>query len=151
VSTVRPYLTLAQVRTLAADGFTIGAHGTSHQRLDAMSEAEARAEIITSCDVVSKIVPGRESGRKVPFAFPFNGRGVKREMMRTIRDTNSQVGLFFDSTELALEPGFVINRLVVDDPAGATELESNLPSRIRRAYAREIVRPLFPQHARSTS
>ena len=148
--TARPYLDTAQVRTLAADGFTIGAHGTSHQRLGLMTEAEARAEIVTACDVVSKIAPRERSGT-VPFAFPFNGRGVKREMMRTIRDTNSQVGLFFDSTELALEPGFVINRLVVDDPAGATDRESNLPSRIRRAYAREIVRPLFPQHARSIS
>jgi polysaccharide deacetylase len=148
--TVRPYLTTAQVRALAADGFTIGAHGTSHQRLGVMTEAEARAEILTACDLVSKLVPGEGSG-KVPFAFPFNGRGVQREMMRSIRETNSQVGLFFDSTELAFEPEFVINRLVVDDPAGATERESNLPSRIRRAYAREIVRPLFPQHARSVS
>ena len=148
--TVRPYLTAAQVRTLAADGFTIGAHGTSHQRLGAMTEAEARAEIIAACDLVSKLVPAAAPGT-VPFAFPFNGRGVEREMMRTIRDTNPQVGLFFDSTELALEPEFVINRLVVDDPAGAGERESNLPSRIRRAYAREIVRPFFPQHARSNS
>jgi peptidoglycan/xylan/chitin deacetylase (PgdA/CDA1 family) len=148
--TARPYLTVAQVRTLAADGFTIGAHGTSHQWLGAMTEAEARAEIVASCSDVSKIVAGGGSGR-VPFAFPFNGRGIKREMMRTIRETNAEVGLFFDSTELAFEPEFVINRLVVDDPAGATERESNLRSRIRRAYAREIVRPLFPQHARSSS
>ena len=148
--TVRPYLTALQVRTLAADGFTIGAHGKSHERLGVMTEDEARAEIISACEAVSKIVPDARDG-KVPFAFPFNGRGVKREMMRTIRDTNPRVGLFFDSTELASEPGFVINRLVVDDPAGATERESNLPSRIRRAYAREIVRPLFPQHARSNS
>jgi peptidoglycan/xylan/chitin deacetylase (PgdA/CDA1 family) len=149
--TVRPYLTLAQLRTLAADGFTIGAHGTSHQRLGAMTGAEARAEIITACEVVSSLVPGQGAAGKVPFAFPFNGRGVEREMMRTIRETSPRVGLFFDSTELASEPGFVINRLVVDDPAGATERESNLRSRIERAYAREIVRPFFPQHARSTS
>ena len=148
--TVRPYLTTAQVRTLAADGFTIGAHGTSHQRLGAMTEAEARSEIVTACDLVSKLAPAAATG-DVPFAFPFNGRGVEREMMRTIRDTNARVGLFFDSTELALEPEFVINRLVVDDPSGASERESNLPSRIRRAYAREIVRPFFPQHARSNS
>jgi peptidoglycan/xylan/chitin deacetylase (PgdA/CDA1 family) len=145
--TVRPYLTVAQVHTLAADGFTIGAHGTSHQRLGAMTETEARAEIIGACDVVSTLA----AAERVPFAFPFNGRGVKREMMRTIRETNARVGLFFDSTELAYEPAFVVNRLVVDDPAGATEGESNLSSRIRRAYAREIVRPLFPQHARSNT
>lgn len=149
--TVRPYLTTTQVRTLASDGFTIGAHGTSHQRLGVMTEAEARSEIITACETVSRIVAGKGSPSSVPFAFPFNGRDVKREMMRTIRETNTEVGLFFDSTELALEPDFVINRLVVDDPTGATERASNLPARIRRAYAREIVRPLFPQHARSTS
>jgi len=149
--TVRPYLTRAQVRTLAANGFTIGAHGTSHQQLGVMSEDEARAEVVTACEVVSKIVPGTGSARKVPFAFPFNGRGVGREMMRTIRDSNSQVGLFFDSTELAFGPEFVVNRLVVDDPRGATEQASNLGSRLWRAYAREIVRPLFPRHARSNS
>ena len=112
-----------------------------------MTEAEAREEIVAACNVVSKLV----NAQKVPFAFPFNGRGVSREIMRTIRETNPQVGLFFDSTELASGPDFVVNRLVVDDPAGATEGGSNLGSRIRRAYAREIVRPLFPQHARSDS
>ena len=71
-------------------------------------------------------------------------------MMRTIRDTNPQVGLFFDSTELAPEPDFVVNRLVVDDPAGPRKAGPTW-ARIRRAYAREIVRPLFPQHARSNS
>ena len=58
--TVRPYLTLAQLRTLAADGFTIGAHGTSHQRLGVMTEAEAREEIVAACDVVSKLVDARK-------------------------------------------------------------------------------------------
>lgn len=145
--TAHPYLTVAQVRALASDGFTIGAHGTSHRRLGAMTEAEARAEIITACEAVSGMV----QAERVPFAFPFNGRGVKRELVRDIRQKNPRVGLFFDSTELASEPEFVINRLVVDDPTGATEEESNLWPRIRRAYAREIVRPFFPNHARSHS
>jgi peptidoglycan/xylan/chitin deacetylase (PgdA/CDA1 family) len=147
LETARPYLTLEQLRALAADGFTIGAHGTSHQRLGVMTEAEATTEINTACDTVSQMVNASE----VPFAFPFNGRGVRREMMRAVRDASSRVGLFFDSTELASEPEFVVNRLVVDDPAGATNDASNLGSRIRRAYAREIVRPFFPRHGRSSS
>jgi peptidoglycan/xylan/chitin deacetylase (PgdA/CDA1 family) len=151
LSMARPYLTLAQVRTLVADGFTIGAHGTSHQQLGMMSEAEARAELITACDFVSSIAPAKGSATKVPFAFPFNGRGVNREMIRRLRETNSRIGLFFDSTELASEPEFVVNRLVVDDPTGATKHESNLGSRIQRAYAREIVRPFFRRHARSNT
>jgi peptidoglycan/xylan/chitin deacetylase (PgdA/CDA1 family) len=139
--TARPYLTDAQLHALASDGFTIGAHGTSHQRLGAMTGAEARAEIIAACDAVSRMV----SAERVPFAFPFNGRGVERKLMRDIRETNSRIGLFFDSTELAAHPEFVVNRLVVDDPSGATQDESNLWPRIRRAYAREVVRPLVPR------
>ena len=143
--TVRPYLTRAQVQALAADGFTIGAHGTSHQKLGTMTEPGARAEIIAACDAVSGLAPAPT----IPFAFPFNGRGVSREMMRMLRESHPQVGLFFDSTELAAEPAFVVNRLVVDDPTGAGESGSNLPARIRRAYAREIVRPLVGNRARS--
>ena len=144
--TVRPYLTRAQLLALAADGFTIGAHGTSHQKLGAMTEPEARSEIVAACGAVHELVPAPS----VPFAFPFNGRGVSREMMRALRETNPQIGLFFDSTELAAEPAFVVNRLVVDDPHGAGASGSNLPSRVRRAYAREIVRPLVGTRVRSS-
>lgn len=143
--TARPYLTSAQVRTLATDGFTIGAHGTSHQRLGTMTEAEARAEVIASCDAVSALVPVR----RVPFAFPFNGRGVSRTMLGLLREAHPELGLFFDSTELARDREFVVNRLVVDDPAGAAANGSNLSSRLRRAYAREMVRPLVGRFVRS--
>lgn len=143
--TVRPYLTGAQVRALASDGFTIGAHGMSHRLMGTMTEAEARADIIAACDSVSTLVPAAP----VPFAFPFNGRGVSREMLRALRASRPQLGLFFDSTELARDWEFVVNRLVVDDPAGAAANGSNLPSRLRRAYAREIVRPLVGRFVRS--
>lgn len=143
--TAQPYLTSAQVRALAADGFTIGAHGTSHQRLGTMTETEARAEVIAACGAVSSLVPART----VPFAFPFNGRGVSRNMLGLLREARPELGLFFDSTELARDREFVVNRLVVDDPAGAAANGSNLPSRLRRAYAREMVRPLVGRFVRS--
>lgn len=142
--TVRPYLTSDQVRGLAAAGFTIGAHGTSHQRLGTMSDPAAEADIVTACGVVSELVPTS----LVPFAFPFGGHDVNRDMLRSIRESNPQVGLFFDSRQLAPDQEFIVNRLVVDDPKGATANRSNLPARLRRAYGRELVRPLVRPRAR---
>ena len=145
--TVRPYLTVAQLRAMAADGFTIGAHGTAHGLLGAMPEAEARLEIITACNAVSALVPAPV----VPFAFPFNGTGVSRDMLGALRDERPQIGLFFDSRQLAPDRDFIVNRLVVDDPYGATASSSNLPARVRRAYARELVRPLVSRFVRRAS
>ena len=104
--TVRPYLTVSQLRALAADGFTIGAHGTSHQQLGLMTDAEARAEIIAACSAVAELVPAAS----VPFAFPFNGHGVSREMLQSLRRERPQIGLFFDSRQLAPDRDFVVNR-----------------------------------------
>jgi peptidoglycan/xylan/chitin deacetylase (PgdA/CDA1 family) len=136
---VRPYLTGKQVQTLASDGFTIGAHGTAHELMGTMSELEARNEILAACAAVAKLV----QVPVVPFAFPFNGHGVSRDMLSSVRETHPQVGLFFDSRQLAPERDFVVNRLVVDDPGGAMTQGSNLPGRLRRAYGREIVRNLI--------
>jgi len=145
--TTRPYMTRAQVRSLAADGFTIGAHGTAHRLMGTMSDAEVLAEVLASTAAVSELVPARA----VPFAFPFNGRGVSRDVLAVLRESSPQLGLFFDSTELARDADFVVNRLVVDDPAGAPARGSNLPARIRRAYARELVRPLAGARGRTPS
>ena len=142
--TVRPYLTSAQVRALASEGFTIGAHGTSHQMLGRMSEPDAEADILAACRAVSALVPAA----LVPFAFPFNGHDVNRDMLRSVRASNPQVGLFFDSRQLAPDREFIVNRIVVDDPRGATTTSSNLPARLRRAYGRELVRPLVRARAR---
>jgi peptidoglycan/xylan/chitin deacetylase (PgdA/CDA1 family) len=133
----KPYMTRSQVQTLATDGFTIGAHGIAHHLIGAMTDSEARAEIVEASSAVMEVV-GLPT---VPFAFPFNGRNVSRDMLRTLRETSPRLGLFFDSMELARDQDFVVNRLVVDDPAGALQGRSNLPARIRRAYAREMVRP----------
>jgi peptidoglycan/xylan/chitin deacetylase (PgdA/CDA1 family) len=144
---VRPYLTSTQVRALAANGFVIGAHGLSHQALGMMRANEAATEIVASCDAVANLV----SSARIPFAFPFNGRGVSRDTMCTLRASHPQIGLFFDSTELAPDREFVVNRLVVDNPTGATSERSNLPSRLRRAYLRELVRPFVRRHLGSRS
>jgi hypothetical protein len=112
-----------------------------------MSDADAKAEIIAACDAVSALVPAPV----VPFAFPFNGHGVSRDMLRTLRDERPNIGLFFDSRQLAPDRDFIVNRLVVDDPEGSTAAGSNLPGRVRRAYARELVRPLVGRFLRKAS
>ena len=142
--TARPYLTYAQVRALATDGFTVGAHGTSHQMLGTMSEPGIEAEIVESCNTVSQLV----SASVVPFAFPFGGHKVNRDMLRSLRESHPRVGLFFDSRQLAPDRDFIVNRLVVDDPRGAITNGSNLPARLRRAYGREMVRPLLRARVR---
>jgi hypothetical protein len=72
-------------------------------------------------------------------------------MLRVLRAERSQIGLFFDSRQLAPDSDFVVNRLVVDDPEGATAAGSNLPARVRRAYVRELVRPLVSRFLRRAS
>lgn len=132
----RPYMSRAQVRALAADGFTIGAHGTAHHLMGAMTQGEARAEILAAAAATAEIVPAPV----VPFAFPFNGRGVDRGMLQALRQSEPHIGVFFDSRNLAPDRDFVINRLVVDDPNGSTASTSNLSASLRRAYVNEIVR-----------
>ena len=134
-----PYLTTAQVRGLARDGFTIGAHGLAHLRLYSMTPAEAEADIVSSCETVARMV----DRPTVPYAFPFDGRGVSREMLRAVRSQHSHVGLFFDSRGLARDRDFVINRIVVDSPTRATHQVTNLPAYVRNAYAVELARAVI--------
>src|SRR5262249_20909405 len=45
----RPYLTQGEIKSLAAQGFKIGAHTRGHPRLADLSPAEIEAEIVGSC------------------------------------------------------------------------------------------------------
>jgi len=137
--TTAPYLTNAHVCGLARDGFTIGAHSVAHLRLCSMTPAEAEADIVSSCETVARMV----DRPNVPYAFPFDGRGVSREMLRAVRSRHSDVGLFFDSRGLARDQEFVINRIVVDRPPRATHQVTNLPAYVRNAYAVELARAVI--------
>jgi peptidoglycan/xylan/chitin deacetylase (PgdA/CDA1 family) len=132
-----PYLSTAEVRSLAADGFTIGAHGRSHLPLASMSPSDAEADIVESCAQVAALV--RQPS--VPYAFPFNGRGVSRALLRHVRGGHPQLGPFFDTQGIAEDSPDVINRIVVDHWS-RSDSATALPTAIRLAYARELVRPL---------
>ncbi len=126
---VQPYLTEHQIRGLAADGFSIGAHGITHARLGACPDEQKKQEILDSCAAVAAMVGKSE----IPFAFPFNGLGVNRDLLERLRHSHTGIGVMFDTRLFARDRSFVINRAVVDEPAGAAR-ESNLPMHLRRAY-----------------
>ncbi len=130
LTTNRPYLTTAEIKTLAADGFTIGAHSRSHPKLNLLKPAERAAEIIGSCEAVQAIT-GKET---VPFAFPFSGYGVDRRELADLRAAHPVIGLLFDSKGVRVDKPFIYNRIWVDPPPGPGAVQSNLGELIQAAY-----------------
>ena len=140
VSTIRA--SVSQELTMSASasaGVIEHSHSVAHLRLCWMTPAEAEADIVSSCETVARMV----DRPNVPYAFPFDGRGVSREMLRAVRSRHSDVGLFFDSRGLARDQEFVINRIVVDRPPRATHQVTNLPAYVRNAYAVELARAVI--------
>jgi peptidoglycan/xylan/chitin deacetylase (PgdA/CDA1 family) len=134
----RPYLTSEEIVQLSKDGFTIGAHARSHRRMNNLSDDEIEAEIVESCRAVSALT-GKED---IPFAFPYNGDGVSRELLENIRARYAHVGLFFNSRGFEEDRNFVVNRLCGDSPEGATPEESNLRQKINRSLLDEVSRKM---------
>ncbi len=131
----QPYLTRDEIKTLAADGFTIGAHSLSHARFSEMdSFEEIEHEIAGSCKVVAELT----GAHKVPFAFPFSGDGIDRDQLAKIRERNSQVGLMFDRRGFRKDTDFIVHRIICDSTNQNSPPKSDLPSRFRRAYRAEI-------------
>lgn len=131
----RPYLTTEQVRELAEDGFTIGAHGLRHVALGAFADDEVRREILESCDAVARLT-GRD---RVPFAFPYDADGVDRGLLASLRREHPEVGLLFNSGPVGPDRDFMVNRLIVDVPALSGAGGSNLAGYLRALYLDEIV------------
>jgi peptidoglycan/xylan/chitin deacetylase (PgdA/CDA1 family) len=128
LASARPYLTKHQLRALQADGFTIGAHGRSHRRLQLLSRHEAEAEIVESCRIVADIT-GRASA---PFAFPYYGGDLDRRWLADVRRRNDVVGLYFDTDGLREDEPFVVQR-VFGERFGA---ERTMDAILRRAWSR---------------
>lgn len=130
--TYRPYLTQCQIERMAADGFTIGAHTTSHCLLEELCDpADIEREIVESCRIIADLT----GEKQVPFAFPFHGFGVDRELLADIRRRHDVVGLIFDTGQLRRDREFVVHRLPADRTRNCRPGESNMPFLLRRAYA----------------
>ena len=129
-----PYLSSAEVLSLAADGFTIGAHGRSHVPLASMTPAEVETDIAESCALIGSLV----GSASVPYAFPFNGRGISPALLGRIRERHSHVGLFFDTQGMGTDSADVINRIGLEGPRLRRVIA--MPTAIRRAYLSELKR-----------
>jgi peptidoglycan/xylan/chitin deacetylase (PgdA/CDA1 family) len=130
-SSRRPiFMTSGQVRQLAADGFTIGAHGLTHRCLEGRSPAEIEREIVASCTRIRELT----GQRRVPFAFPYSGLGIDRGILGDILSRNGDlVDLLFDIGWLRRDAGFIVNRVFADEPPSGSE--TNLPRLLQTAWS----------------
>jgi peptidoglycan/xylan/chitin deacetylase (PgdA/CDA1 family) len=135
----RPYMTAAEVRQLADDGFTIGGHTMNHPELWLMPDwADVEREIIASCNWVREVT----GQQRVPFAIPFNGKRLSRSRLADIRRKCDAIDLIYDTNNLARDAWFVVNRIHCDSTEGGYREGTNLDHLIRRAHALEPLRAL---------
>ncbi len=130
LDTEKPFLTTNHLQELIKDGHTIGAHSRTHRNLNNLSNMEVEEEIVTSCQRIYNI-----TNHKVPFAFPFNGRKINRQLLKRIQQEHSFVGLFFDTNGFHRDASYVINRIWCDLPGESPGNYSNL----RQVLANEWV------------
>jgi len=119
------------VRSLVADGFTIGAHGRKHRTLENLSLQELECEMVASCEAV-RAITGQS---RVPFAFPYSGLAIDRVVLADIVRRNPIVELIFDSGCLRRDPDFIVNRVFTDAPAAVATERSNVPTVLREAWS----------------
>lgn len=132
----RPYLTREEARTLRAEGFTLGAHTRTHPHLGSLGDpARVEEEIVESCREVAEMA-GEES---VPFAFPYDARGVERAFLRELAAAHPVVGTLFGVEQLRPGGGLVVNRMIADTPPAPGRPATNLPGHLRAAYLEEVL------------
>jgi peptidoglycan/xylan/chitin deacetylase (PgdA/CDA1 family) len=128
----QPFLTADQLRSLAADGFTIGAHGRSHVRLNLLDRAALEREIVEACDKVRSIT-GQKS---VPFAFPYSGEGLDVGTLHEIVRKHEFIGLLFDTGGLRQPARFAVNRLYAGTlPSNGRATGATLPDILSSAWS----------------
>jgi peptidoglycan/xylan/chitin deacetylase (PgdA/CDA1 family) len=142
--TRKPYLSRAQIRTMAAEGFTIGAHGLSHRKLGRLAPAEIEREIVHSCQAIHELT----DMAPVPFAFPNSAMGIERGFLRSLRRRTPLLGLLFDTKDLSRDEDFIVNRIWVESPKLNPTGRVPLPLILRRACQSQLGLPpaVMPQN-----
>jgi peptidoglycan/xylan/chitin deacetylase (PgdA/CDA1 family) len=131
VNKVKPYISTEQILELRSDGFTIGAHGCSHRRLQDLPLAEAEREVVESCRIIHELT----GQRSVPFAFPYFGGGLDRSWLAALRERHAFIGLFFDTQGLRRDAGFVVQRVFGE----RIEEKGPIDRLLKRAWARRLL------------
>jgi peptidoglycan/xylan/chitin deacetylase (PgdA/CDA1 family) len=126
------FMSAEQVRRLAAEGFTVGAHGRSHVKLQGLGPEALEREIVESCAVVRDLT----GQARVPFAFPYNGSGLDSAFLAGLRAWHDFIGLYFDTGGLRRNAPFIIDRLLADSPVRFTADGTNLPYLFQQAWSR---------------
>ena len=135
----RPYLTTEEVKIMATDGFTIGAHGKTHTRLNMLSKKAMNDEILDSCEFVRDLT-GQEP---VPFAFPFDGNGIDRSLLKKLMKENPLLGMMFGTGGLEQDEAFILNRIEAGLCTDVSKDESDIPELVGRAYTRAKIKDLL--------
>ena len=143
LSKVRPYLTSRNVQELVADGFAIGAHSVTHRHLGSISADEIEEEVVASAEHVQKLT----GQNRVPFAFPFSGNGVPRELLSRILKRHRFIWPIFDVGGLRKDVPYVFPRVWADPRAVSTQ--SNLPHLVMAAYRDELRTRFSHRNARA--
>jgi len=136
--TQKPYLSSEQIRKMAMEGFTIGAHSQSHRKLGHLSQEEIEKEIINSCQVIRDLT----NKEPVPFAFPYSAMGIERDYLGALLKRTPLVGLLFDTKGLSFDKRFIVNRIWVESPKINPTGHTPLPLILRRAYQTQLGLPL---------
>jgi peptidoglycan/xylan/chitin deacetylase (PgdA/CDA1 family) len=126
----KPYMTSVEIQTMAAEGFTIGAHSQRHQKLGRLSSSEIESEIVGSCDMIQAIT----GETHVPFSFPNTATGVDRDSLNRILVEHPTIGLLFDAKGLDIDRGFIYNRVWVESPKLNTGGNLSLQHVMENAY-----------------
>ena len=124
------YLTKEQIKIMHSEGFAIGSHTCSHQKLGLIAEKKMEEEITASTKIIQEIT----GQRSVPFAFPNSGHGVNRKKLKEIRLDNPEIGLIFDSKGFNQDADFIVNRVWGEHPEFIDNDGHMLPKILHKAY-----------------
>ena len=125
------FMSSAQVRQLAAEGFTIGSHGLTHLPIHRVGRERMEQEIVDSCSLVRDLT----GQKRVPFAFPYGGSEIKRSVIAEILHNHEFIDLVFDTAGLSCDAPFIVNRVWADPPPRQGQTGSNLSFLLRSEWA----------------
>jgi peptidoglycan/xylan/chitin deacetylase (PgdA/CDA1 family) len=125
------YLSSAQIKEMADEGFTIGSHTRSHPKLVQVSTEYMEAEIVESSQIIQNIT----EAEIIPFAFPNTATGIDRKLLTEIRARNPFLGLFFDAKGFREDVPFIVNRIWAEKPNFSDKgVKTNLPYVLKDAF-----------------
>jgi peptidoglycan/xylan/chitin deacetylase (PgdA/CDA1 family) len=102
LSSIKPYLTSDQVRSLINDGFYVGAHSVDHRRYSTLSQEEQVSQTINS---TTEIKQKFELDYSL-FAFPFSDYGTRKSLFDEL---HNRVDIFFGTS--AFSNDFIVNMI----------------------------------------